>query len=279
MSNILQAKFQKKMRESNKKELDKEDKKMNTPEKQLIQQNFINFLNFSTCQSFAPLQSTLQYTNKEMKETEEIDIKSILKFNNKFNIPDKSPLWYLFNHCSQLSFGPFSSLKLIDMYSQKLILSSSLIRLIDVFEIKNIEPFSFITLKELLSKESMLDDALPNSQYKNFLTNSKLNEEELGKNSKTKVISTQIANEGEQMNVEFLSKIQTNKNDHRGYNHNKASNKNNGLKKEKNNNYNNSSLYYDVHSTYNNKNEGAYYNDDNNYYNNYNYNKFNKNYK
>lgn len=81
-----------------------------------------------------------------------LDINKIYLINNYLNIDRKNPLWYIYHLIAKSSFGPLSSEEIEEMYKANLINGLTLIRLIDVFSIDNVEPFNFIKLKEIEKK-------------------------------------------------------------------------------------------------------------------------------
>ena len=93
------------------------------------------------------------------------DIKVIYNVNKKLHILENDLLWYLFNSVFQYSYGPFSSLQIENMYCSKQVFANSLIRLIDIFEMKNSESFSFFHLKDL-ENQCFLNDIVPSKILK-----------------------------------------------------------------------------------------------------------------
>ena len=92
------------------------------------------------------------YTNKNTPTNQSeclFDIKVVYNTNKKLHVSYNDPLWYVYNSFLKYSFGPFSSMQLEGMYISKQVLSCTLIRPIDIFKIKNKEPFSYIQLKDL----------------------------------------------------------------------------------------------------------------------------------
>ena len=81
-----------------------------------------------------------------------VDIDNIYLINKYLNIDKNKPLWYIYHLIAKSSFGPLSSEEIEEMYKANLINGLTLIRLIDVFSIDNVEPFNFIKLKEIEKK-------------------------------------------------------------------------------------------------------------------------------
>ena len=81
-----------------------------------------------------------------------VDIDNIYLINKYLNIDKNKPLWYIYHLIAKSSFGPLSSVKIYEMYKSNIINGLTLIRLIDIFSIENIESFNYIKLKEIERK-------------------------------------------------------------------------------------------------------------------------------
>ena len=81
-----------------------------------------------------------------------VDIDKIYLINKYLNIDKTKPLWYIYHLIAKSSFGPLSSEQIYEMYKSNIINGLTLIRLIDIFSIDNVEAFNYIKLKEIERK-------------------------------------------------------------------------------------------------------------------------------
>ena len=81
-----------------------------------------------------------------------VDIDKIYLVNKYLNIDKNKPLWYIYHLIAKSSFGPLSSEQIYEMYKSNIINGLTLIRLIDIFSIDNVETFNYIKLKEIERK-------------------------------------------------------------------------------------------------------------------------------
>ena len=81
-----------------------------------------------------------------------VDIDKIYLINKYLNIDKTKPLWYIYHLIAKSSFGPLSSEQIYEMYNSNIINGLTLIRLIDIFSIDNVEAFNYIKLKEIERK-------------------------------------------------------------------------------------------------------------------------------
>ncbi len=81
-----------------------------------------------------------------------VDIDKIYLINKYLNIDKTKPLWYIYHLIAKSSFGPLSSEQIYEMYKSNIINGLTLIRLIDIFSIENVEAFNYIKLKEIERK-------------------------------------------------------------------------------------------------------------------------------
>lgn len=83
------------------------------------------------------------------KDIKVVNIEKIYKINQRLNYNKKDPLWYIFHPIGKSSFGPLSSLNIEELYNDHKINGECEIRFIDIYSIKNIEPFKYFRLKEV----------------------------------------------------------------------------------------------------------------------------------
>ena len=81
-----------------------------------------------------------------------VDIDKIYLVNKYLNIDKNKPLWYIYHLIAKSSFGPLSSENIYEMYKSNIINGLTLIRLIDIFSIENVDSFNYIKLKEIERK-------------------------------------------------------------------------------------------------------------------------------
>ncbi len=81
-----------------------------------------------------------------------VDIDKIYLINKYLNIDKTKPLWYIYHLIAKSSFGPLSSEQIYEMYKSNIINGLTLIRLIDIFSIENVDSFNYIKLKEIERK-------------------------------------------------------------------------------------------------------------------------------
>ena len=106
----------------------------------------------------------------EIFEQNDFNIEIVYKFNEKLKYPKNYGLWYIYHQRANSSFGPLSSKEVESLYKQGKINIQTKIRLIDIFNFFDKEPFSFIQLNNL---ETALDCIMPNLLLR-FLQNLKL---------------------------------------------------------------------------------------------------------
>jgi hypothetical protein len=88
------------------------------------------------------------------------DIKIIYNYNEKIIYPINYGLWYLYHQKSKSSFGPLSSKEIEAYYIQGKINAFTKIRMIDIFNFLDKEPFSFVKIIEL---EDLLESLMPST--------------------------------------------------------------------------------------------------------------------
>jgi hypothetical protein len=92
------------------------------------------------------------------KEIEDVfNIKNIYKINDCLQYPNDDPLWYIFHPVAKSSFGPITSKNIEEMYNGKLLNEKSEIRFIDVYTLKDHNPFKFFQLSEI-SREGFINE-------------------------------------------------------------------------------------------------------------------------
>ncbi len=82
-------------------------------------------------------------------DPKKINFKNAFRVNDYLKYGKDQPLWYIFHPVAKSSFGPCSSLNLEEMYIGNMVNGQSEIRFIDIYNLKNLKPFSFFKLKEL----------------------------------------------------------------------------------------------------------------------------------
>lgn len=83
------------------------------------------------------------------KDRNVVDIERIYRVNQCLNYPKKDPLWYIFHPIGKSSFGPLSSVHVVEMYNKQSLNGEYEIRFIDIFSIKHIAPFKYFKLKDI----------------------------------------------------------------------------------------------------------------------------------
>jgi hypothetical protein len=128
-----------------------------------------------------------QYISQLIQSSPDFDIKIIYSVNKRLQLGESVPLWYLFHSVVKSSYGPLSSIQIESMFNNKQVFSNSLIRLIDIFEKRNAEPFSFFFIKDL--NDAFINDIGPSKLWRNLGFNNvvvKENDFSLEKESKNK---------------------------------------------------------------------------------------------
>lgn len=107
-----------------------------------------------------------QFISHLIQTTPEFDIKILYSVNKRLQLTESVPLWYLFHSGVKSSYGPLSSIQIESLFNSKQVFSNSLIRLIDIYEKTNAEPFSFFFIKDL--NEAFINDISPSKLWKNL---------------------------------------------------------------------------------------------------------------
>ena len=162
-----------KKKKKHKKSKEKEEEKINKerPKKENKIDNIINEI------------------NDELEDYTNLDIDNILEINKKYNYPKEFPLFYIQDEMNnidnKLTKEPLSANKLKELLKYKKIKPYvTNIKLIDIFTMKNYEPFSFFPLNDILNKNWS-----DNVEYSNLFMNvhNKLNEKEKIANKKIEI--------------------------------------------------------------------------------------------
>lgn len=82
-------------------------------------------------------------------DPKKINFKNAFRINEYLKFAKDEPLWYIFHPVAKSSFGPCSTLNLEEMYNGSMVNGQSEIRFIDIYNLKNKNPFTFFKLKEL----------------------------------------------------------------------------------------------------------------------------------
>ena len=206
-----------------------------------------------------PVEEALNiYSTKEEKK---FDFRNIQRINKYLGFQGADNLWYIFHPVAKSSFGPCSSENLQEMYTAGMLDGESELRFIDVYCLKNTDPFSFFKLKDMedprfinriepsaiLKKAIKVPVGFPNGNLdsKNNQSNSrKISSNKNEENDKNNLNSNNLKNNNTQIEVVQVAK---NSGNEINSNTNKA-NENNKNNKEipnqykfnnNNNNYNN----------------------------------------
>lgn len=86
------------------------------------------------------------------KEEKQFDFRNIQRINKYLGFQGADNLWYIFHPVAKSSFGPCSSENLQEMYNAGMLDGQSELRFIDVYCLRNTEPFSFFKLKDMESQ-------------------------------------------------------------------------------------------------------------------------------
>lgn len=124
--------------------------------------------------------------NEEIK-----NIDNISKINEKLQYPEDQKLWYLYNPLMKCSTGPIASSVIKEMAKNKIINKNLEIRLIDCYSISNKDPFTFVTLEEVLKPE-FIETIEISSLFKQVTSALNLNDEGKPKVTKKIVIVKKI---------------------------------------------------------------------------------------
>ena len=135
------------------------------------------------------LSDTFNEIANELNEQMNLEIENIFEINKKFNYPKDSPVFYIRDDSSNndLYSYPLSTLKIKDLLKKKEIKPFLVkVKLIDIFTIKNYEPFSFFDFNVILAKnwsKNVEYSSIFLNEYNNmYEKNMKNNIEEKNKN-------------------------------------------------------------------------------------------------
>ena len=123
------------------KEKDKDKEKTKTNKKNKKVNNIIN--------------DTFNEIANELEEQYNLEIENIFEINNKFSYPKDSPVFYIKEDSSNSDLYPYplSTIKIKDLLKKKEIKPYLVkVKLIDIFTMKNYEPFSFFDCNDILMK-------------------------------------------------------------------------------------------------------------------------------
>ena len=101
------------------------------------------------------LSDTFSDIANELNEQLSLEIENIFEINKKFNYPKTSPVFYIRedNSNNDLYQSPLSTNKIKELLNQKKIRPFLLkVKLIDIFTMKNYEPFSYFDFNDILAK-------------------------------------------------------------------------------------------------------------------------------
>ena len=135
------------------------------------------------------LSDTFNEIANELNEQMNLEIENIFEINKKFNYPKDSPVFYIRDDSSNndLYSYPLSTLKIKDLLKKKEIKPFLVkVKLIDIFTMKNYEPFSFFDFNDILAKnwsKNVEYSSIFLNEYNNmYEKNMKNNIEEKNKN-------------------------------------------------------------------------------------------------
>lgn len=128
--------------------------------------------------------------NLQYRQYEQVKIDNIYLLNKKLNYNVDAPLWYVFHPIGQASFGPLSSKQLTDLYNIKIIDGSWLVRLLDIFEFKNINEFQYVKLT-IINKDDWINE-VNDSKLLQYTELYKISQNILNGNNKTKIVDSQF---------------------------------------------------------------------------------------
>ncbi len=101
------------------------------------------------------LSDTFNEIENELNEQYSLEIENIFEINKKFNYPKNSPVFYIRedNSNNDLYQTPLSTNEIKDLLKKKILKPFLIkVKLIDIFIMKNYEPFSYFDFNEILSK-------------------------------------------------------------------------------------------------------------------------------
>jgi hypothetical protein len=78
-----------------------------------------------------------------------VNTKVLYNICEYLNYPKDDQLWYIFHPIAKSAFGPLSTVNIEEMYNTKVLNGQTEIRLIDCFNIRNKNPFTFFKMKEI----------------------------------------------------------------------------------------------------------------------------------
>ena len=158
-----------KIKENNKKEKIKKEEKEKEKLKAIKQKKKKNNI----------ISDTLDEIDNELNEQNILEIENIFEVNKKFNYPENCPIFYLRNDDANndLFPNPLSTNEIKDLLKKKEIKPYLIkVKLIDIFIMKNYEPFQYFDFNEILTKswsKNLEFSSIFLNQYNNYYEKNK----------------------------------------------------------------------------------------------------------
>lgn len=112
----------------------------------------------NTVEETKPANNTNTYQTRSIPPFEQFKIDNIFLINKKLQLSNDSPLWYVINTLGH-QYGPLSSNQISNMYEAKTLDANWEGRLLDIFQIKNIPNFKFVSLKHF-NNDNWIEDVM-----------------------------------------------------------------------------------------------------------------------